>query len=101
LRKEHPVAIDRSIVAHISRLAYIDLSEDEMDEMADGLSSVLEHVSRLQSVETEGVDATGHAIPRRNVMREDEVRPSWQPAAVLANAPSHEADQFEVQAVLE
>jgi aspartyl-tRNA(Asn)/glutamyl-tRNA(Gln) amidotransferase subunit C len=95
------VSIDRGVVEHVARLAYIDLSDAEVDEMARQLSSVVEHVSRLQAVETEGVEPTGHVVPMRDVMRDDEVRPSWPPAAVMANAPTSADDQFEVQAVLD
>jgi aspartyl-tRNA(Asn)/glutamyl-tRNA(Gln) amidotransferase subunit C len=98
---EDAVAIDRSSVEHISRLAYISLSPEEMDVMAQQLSSVLEHVARLQEVNTDGVEPTGHAVPVQDVMRDDVVRPSWPPAAVLANAPAREDDLFEVQAVLD
>jgi aspartyl-tRNA(Asn)/glutamyl-tRNA(Gln) amidotransferase subunit C len=99
--EEDPVSIDRATVEHVSRLAYIDLAVEEVEELASQLSSVLEHVSHLQEVDTDGVEPAGHVQSVRDVMRDDEVRPSWPPAAILANAPSREDDLFEVQAVLD
>jgi aspartyl-tRNA(Asn)/glutamyl-tRNA(Gln) amidotransferase subunit C len=95
------MSIDRQLVERISRLAYIDLTSAEMDEMSAQLSTVLEHVSKLQQVDTDGVEPTGHAVPAHDVMREDLVEPSWPVAEVLANAPEREDDLFEVQAVLD
>jgi aspartyl-tRNA(Asn)/glutamyl-tRNA(Gln) amidotransferase subunit C len=95
------MTIDRSIVERITRLAYIGLSETEIDEMAGQLSTVLAHVSKLQQVDTDGVEPTGHAVPVRDAMRADVVAPSWSAAEVLANAPHREGDLFEVQAVLD
>jgi aspartyl-tRNA(Asn)/glutamyl-tRNA(Gln) amidotransferase subunit C len=95
------MSIDRDVVEHVSRLAYINLTSAEVDDMATQLSSVLEHVSRLTEVDTDGVEPTSYAIPASNVMRDDEPRPSWSPTAVLANAPVRHGDAFEVQAVLD
>lgn len=95
------MSIDRGIVEHISMLAYVGLTTEELDELTGQLSSVLQHVSRLQDVDTDGVEPMGHAVPMKDVMRDDEPRPSWHPAAVLANAPSREGDAFEVQAILD
>jgi aspartyl-tRNA(Asn)/glutamyl-tRNA(Gln) amidotransferase subunit C len=93
--------IDRAIVEHVSNLAYVGLTADEVNEMTQQLASVLEYVSMLQAVDTEGIEPTGHALPLADVMRDDEVAPSRSPAAVLANAPVREDGFFEVQAVLD
>jgi aspartyl-tRNA(Asn)/glutamyl-tRNA(Gln) amidotransferase subunit C len=95
------MSIDRQLVEHISRLAYIDLTSAEIEEMATQLSTVLEHVSNLQKVDTDGVKPTGHSVSAHDVMRDDYVEPSWPVAEVLANAPKREDDLFEVQAVLD
>jgi aspartyl-tRNA(Asn)/glutamyl-tRNA(Gln) amidotransferase subunit C len=99
--KDGKMSIERDVVEHVSRLAYINLTPPEVDEMATQLSSVLQHVSRLTEVDTDGVEPTSFALPASNVMRDDEPRPSWPPAAVLANAPVRHGDSFEVQAVLD
>jgi aspartyl-tRNA(Asn)/glutamyl-tRNA(Gln) amidotransferase subunit C len=95
------MTIDRGLVERISRLAYIGLTEAELDEMTGQLATVLEHVSKLQQVDTDGVEPTGHAVPVRDVMRDDVILPSWPAAEVLANAPNRQGDLFEVQAVLD
>lgn len=93
--------ISRDVVEHVSRLAHVGLRQDEVQEMTEQLSSVLEHIAVLQQVNTDGVAPTAHSVAIHDVMRDDEVRPSWPPADVLANAPRRSDNLFQVQAILD
>lgn len=93
--------ISRDAVEHVARLAHIDLQPHEVEEFAVELSSVLDHMARLEEVDTTDIPPTSHVVPLENVMREDEVRPCWPVEAVLANAPHRSGDYFEVQAIFD
>jgi aspartyl-tRNA(Asn)/glutamyl-tRNA(Gln) amidotransferase subunit C len=95
------MSLSRAEVEHVARLAHVGLTDEEIAEFAVELSSVIEHVNRLQKLDTTGVAPTAHVIPVENVMRDDEVRPSWPPEAVLENAPRRHGDYFEVQAIFD
>jgi len=95
------MSISREEVVHVAHLAHIGLTDADIDRMTHELSSVVEHVAKLAELDTDDVQPTGHAVDVQNVMREDEVRPSWPPELVLANAPVRRADFFEVPPVLE
>lgn len=86
---------------HLCRLAHLGLEEVEMGEMRAQISAVIDHVSRLQSVETEGIEPTAYAVPLDTVLRDDVARPSWPPDAILANAPRRYGNYFEVQSIFE
>lgn len=88
-------------VVHVSRLAHIGLTAEEIHDLADELSSVVDHFARLREVDTSGVEPTAYVVPMQNVMREDVVCPSWPVQAVLANAPRRTGDFFEIEAVLD
>jgi len=90
-----------SEVEHIAELAKLGLSEEEKRTFQGQLSAILEHFETLQEVDTSAIPPTATVLPLRNVMREDEVRPSLPPELVLANAPEREENSFRVQAVLE
>jgi aspartyl-tRNA(Asn)/glutamyl-tRNA(Gln) amidotransferase subunit C len=85
----------------VAALAHIDLSPEELNEFSVELSSVVDHIARLRELDTSSVPPTAHAIPIENVLRDDVVKPSWPPEAVLANAPRRVDDLFEVQAILD
>jgi aspartyl-tRNA(Asn)/glutamyl-tRNA(Gln) amidotransferase subunit C len=100
-QRESVLPIDRDTVARAAALAHIDLSPEELDEFSVELSSVVDHFAKLRELDTSWVPPTAHAVPMENVLREDIVAPSWQPEAVLANAPRRVGDLFEVQAILD
>ena len=49
----------------------------------------------------DAIPPTAQVIELRNVMRDDEPRPSLPVEEILANAPYREDDRFQVQAILE
>ena len=88
-------------VEHIAELAKLALTEEEKRTFQEQLSDILEYFEMLQRVDTSDIPPTTTVLPLRYVMREDEIRPSLSPEAVLANAPEREGDSFKVQAVLD
>jgi aspartyl-tRNA(Asn)/glutamyl-tRNA(Gln) amidotransferase subunit C len=95
------VSISREVVEHVARLAHIGLTDDEVPQLAVELSSVLDHVARLEEVDTSGIAPTSQVVSSGDVMRDDVALPSWPVTAVLANAPHRRDNLFEVQAVLD
>ncbi|HEY58346.1 MAG TPA: Asp-tRNA(Asn)/Glu-tRNA(Gln) amidotransferase subunit GatC [Anaerolineae bacterium] len=93
--------ITREEVLHIAALARLELSEVEVEEYRQQLSAVLEHFTRLQAVDTEGIPPTASVLPPRSVLRPDEPRPGLPRDALLANAPEVEDGQFRVPPVFE
>jgi len=88
-------------VERVAALARIELSEVEKEKYAKQLDAILKFVDQLNRLDTNGVDPTTHVIPLANVMREDEVRPSWPLEDVFRNAPDEEDGQFKVPSVLD
>jgi len=93
--------LTREEVLHITRLARVALTEEEITRISEQLSNLLEHFEVLQKVDTNGVPPTAQSVTLRSVMREDEIKPSLPAEDVLANAPRREGDCFRVRAVLE
>lgn len=92
--------ISREEVLHISRLARIDLCEEEVETFRRQLSDLLGHFEVLQKVDTEGVPPTAQSINLYNVMREDKAEPSLPTEKVLENAPQRDGDFFRIHNVL-
>lgn len=93
--------LSREVVDHVAMLARLGLTEKERERMREQLSSILEHVSLIQELDTEAIPPTAQVIALQNVWREDEVRPSLPIEDVLKNAPDAEDNMFKVNAVLE
>jgi aspartyl-tRNA(Asn)/glutamyl-tRNA(Gln) amidotransferase subunit C len=95
-----PARISRTDVAHVARLARLDLTDDELERFTEQLGAVLEHARDVEALDTAGVAPTMHPLPLRNVLREDRVTPSLNRDEVLAQAPEAEADRFRVPRIL-
>jgi aspartyl-tRNA(Asn)/glutamyl-tRNA(Gln) amidotransferase subunit C len=88
--------IDREQVLHVARLARLELAEEEVERMSGELSSILDHVERMNELELENVEPTSHVVALENVLRADEPRPSWPRERVLEPAPDPAQGAFRV-----
>jgi aspartyl-tRNA(Asn)/glutamyl-tRNA(Gln) amidotransferase subunit C len=79
-----PVEID---IAHVARLARLDLSEGELEAYRAQLGVILEHAARVQDLEGDPHVESTHTLGLENVYREDVVAPSLDRDEVLAMAP--------------
>lgn len=87
-------------VAHVAKLARLDLSDDELTRLAADLGAVLEHAADVAALDTAGVPPTAHPLPLRNVLRPDEPHAVLDRDEVLAMAPSAEDGRFRVPPIL-
>ena len=87
-------------VAHVARLARLELGPDELESFTLQLGAVLDHAADLDSLDLDGVEPTAHPLPLSNALRADEVGPTLDPDEVLAAAPAVEDGQFRVPPVL-
>ncbi len=88
-------------VEHVARLARLELSGAETARLGGQLDTILAYIEKLRQADTTDVPPTTHVIPLANVMREDEVRPSYPAEAMLANAPQADGTAFRVPKILE
>ena len=87
-------------VAHLGRLARMELSREELDHFAGQLDDIIGAVARVSEVAGEDVPPTSHPLPLTNVMRSDTVRPSLTPQQALSGAPAQEQQRFKVPQIL-
>ena len=88
-------------VSHVARLAYIKLSGSEAEKMRVQLTNILSQFQALASVDTEGVEPTGHTTDVHSIMRIDEPHPPLEREDVLQNAPDRDGEFMRVRPVLE
>ena len=93
-------SLSRDDVAKLAALARIEMSEEELVSLASQFGMILDAVARVQDVDLDGVEATSHPQPIRNVFREDVVHPSLTPTQALSGAPAQEGQRFRVPQIL-
>ena len=87
-------------VRKVAQLARLDLPEDKIATYTGQLESILEYVSQLEGIDTEGVPETTRAVEVTNVTREDGVTPTPVRNEILNQAPQREGDFFRVPKIL-
>ncbi len=92
-----PIEID---IAHVARLARIDLDGDSLRRYEEQLGVILEHAARVQALPTDGVEPTAHPLPLVNSFRPDEADDPLDHEEVLAAAPDREDRFFRVPPAL-
>ncbi len=90
-------------IAHVARLARLELSEEDLEAYSRQCADILEHAARVQALDTAGVEPTAHPLPMTNAFRADEVTPErvLDRDTVLAQAPEVEGPHFRVPPALE
>ena len=88
--------IDREQVLHVARLARLELSEPEVEQMSAELSKVLSHIEKLSALELDDVPPTTHVVDVPSALRPDVPHVSLSPEEALASAPDAADGGFRV-----
>ena len=95
------MALTRSQVQHVAKLARLGLTEAETEQYTEQLSRILEHVDSLNRLDTGNVPPTYHAVALQNVLRADKPHQSLDREKLLSQAPAAEAGCFKVPKITE
>lgn len=94
-------ALSRADVEHVARLARLELSEAEIEQLADDLGVILEYAAQVSALASDTIEPTAHPLPLVNVLRADEPRRGLARDEVLAMAPAAEDGRFRVPRILD
>ncbi|OGK17603.1 hypothetical protein A2866_04125 [Candidatus Roizmanbacteria bacterium RIFCSPHIGHO2_01_FULL_39_8] len=102
MKKKHSKLILTSeIITHVARLAHLKLTPELILSFQDQLSSVISYMSKIQSVNTDGVPLTSQVTKLTNVWREDKIDEDrmFTQAQALQNAKKSKNGYFVVKAI--
>ena len=88
-------------VEHIALLARLELSEEEKKIYQQQLSDILDHVARLQELDTSEISTTSSVLPPRTMLRDDIPQNGLDTEKALKNSASVDANQYKVPPVLD
>ncbi|MDQ3381661.1 MAG: Asp-tRNA(Asn)/Glu-tRNA(Gln) amidotransferase subunit GatC [Actinomycetota bacterium] len=90
------MAITREEVLHAARLAWLALTDEEIDRLTPELDKILDAVGIVAELDLSDVQPTSHPLDLVNVWDDDVPRDSLSREDVLANAPALERGLFKV-----
>lgn len=95
------MSVDTKTVRHIAKLARLQMSDGEVDDLAPELNAILGWIEQLAEVNTDGVEPLTAVIDQKLRLRDDVVNDGDVRDAVLANAPDAQHGFFVVPKVIE
>jgi len=93
--------ISKEDVEHVALLSRVDLTAEALELFQSQLAKILEHMDKLDELDTDDVEPMASVMGLSNVFRDDELRPSLPTSEALANAPERTEDSFKVPPVVE
>jgi aspartyl-tRNA(Asn)/glutamyl-tRNA(Gln) amidotransferase subunit C len=93
--------ISKDTLEYISKLALLDLKEEEKSKLVKQLSEILVYFNKLDDIDTENVKPTTHPIEGlQNVFREDIPKKSMSKEEALKNAQHKKDGYFKAPKIL-
>ena len=93
--------IDDRMIAYLADLARLELGDDEKARLKNDLAAILEHVEKLNEVNTEGVPELTHPFEFDNAFRDDVVTNADRAETLIKVAPDSRGHYFKVPRTVE
>jgi aspartyl-tRNA(Asn)/glutamyl-tRNA(Gln) amidotransferase subunit C len=97
--------ISREDVARVAELAYLELSEDELETYRAQVDEILEYIGKLNELDTTSVEPMAQVLADDQTadatLRDDVVVPCNVAAEILKQAPDPDPPYFRVPKVIE
>ena len=95
------MSLNKEQVEYIATLARLKLQDDEIADVVEKLSNIVDFVDQLQAAPTDDVVPMAHPLNMAQRLRADEITESDQRDQVQKNAPSVEDGYYLVPRVIE
>jgi aspartyl-tRNA(Asn)/glutamyl-tRNA(Gln) amidotransferase subunit C len=97
--------ISRADVERVAELAYLELSEAELESYRNQIDEILEYIGKLDELDTSSVQPMAQVLADDQTadatLREDVVQPCAIAGEILRQAPDPEPPYFRVPKVIE
>ena len=88
--------ITNDLVRYVANLSRIKLDDKQEEKISGELAAIIDYMEVLGKLDTENVEPLSHVFSITNVMRDDEVKNSYEREQLLMNAPDHTDETFVV-----
>ncbi len=89
-------------IDYVAKLARLELSVEEKEELSDQLTDILGYFDKLNAINVENIEPMAHAHPIFNTWRKsDEVGEAYDPKFLMQMAPEQRDNQVVVPKVVE
>jgi len=101
MKKEDEIEFSKEKIRYVSKLALLDLTEEEEEKLSGQLNNIISYFKKLENLDTEGIEPTRHPIEGlNNVFREDEVWEGLSQKEALKNTENKKDGFFKAPRIL-
>ena len=93
--------VEEKTVAHIARLAHMEISPEKLGQYRKELGSILSMIEALEQVNTQDIEPMTHPLEQTQRLREDTVTEKDERKLLQENAPAIAAGMYLVPQVIE
>ena len=87
------VEINKKLIEHVAEVARLKLTDKEIEKFSKELKEVIEVFSKIDKVDTKGIETSLQAVELKNMLREDEKEKSFTQEEALSLA-EHKKDGY-------
>jgi len=87
------VKINKELIEHVAEVARLKLTDKEIEKFSTELREIIEAFSKLEKVNTKGIEPSLQPIDLKNVLREDNVEKSFTQEEALS-LTEHKKDNY-------
>ena len=93
--------ITKETIEYVAHLGRLELEPQEIELYTHQIDGILQYMDALNSLNTDGIEPTSHAVPVECVLREDTTKDSFTVDDSLKNAPVRIGSFFKVPPIIE
>ena len=85
------MSISKEEIKHLANLSKLEFTDAEIEKLKVDLEEIVGFADSLNEVDTENIKEKDYILDNENVLRKDEVKPSFDRKDMLKNAMTKEA----------
>ena len=87
-------------IEHVAKLARIKLTDSEKEKISKQMKTIIEHIEKLNKLDTQNVEPTAHVMGISNVFREDVAAKILTDQDPINDSPAHSKGHYEVPKII-
>ena len=87
-------------IEHVAKLARLKLTDTEKEKFSKQMETIIEHIEKLNKLDTQHVKPTAHVMELNNVFREDVAVKPLTDQDPINDSPAHNKGHYEVPKII-
>ena len=87
-------------IEHVTKLARLKLTDTEKEKFSKQMETIIEHIEKLNKLDTQNVEPTAHVMGLNNDFREDLPAKHLTDHDPINDSPAHSKGHYEVPKII-